>query len=311
MLARSTTRGVPRAFAQVASAISRPQMQGPAPPHSHLHAPPAAPHVRGGGARPLFTAATPQRQRAEPSPSPDLMGIDLSIGGNHPTLRNARHHPAGAVIGRVAFIPLMKGQGSDPTVLFVSKKPKSTSGYVTIEPFTGDVCEGETMFNASRRFLHEETGLSASKDCGESTALLYKEPFSSPTEQRFMAVEVDMKHALNQGVHPEDKYQLAGDEICVLRAPMSRMARDLNHLASEGRVIDPRLHVFAVGAEQAFAASGAGAGMSRISSGVATGLGAAWLVASMVIGGAFMFGNSFGATLELRSTKLVKEHQPQ
>ena len=62
--------------------------------------------------------------------------------------------------------------GSEPIALVLSKKPKSLSGYVTIEPFTGDVCDGETLFNASRRRLLDGTGLSASRALDQSTALI-------------------------------------------------------------------------------------------------------------------------------------------
>ena len=44
-----------------------------------------------------------------------------------------------------------------------------------------------------------------------------RNPFNSQTEQRFLAVEVDMALASNKGVHPGDIYALQGDDIVVIR----------------------------------------------------------------------------------------------
>lgn len=78
-----------------------------------------------------------------------------------------------------------------------------------------------------------------------------KAPWSSPSEQRFMALEVDMQMQQNVGVHPEDIYQNIGkgDDVLVIRAPLASLGQALNQLASEGRVVDQRLAIFAIAAE--------------------------------------------------------------
>jgi hypothetical protein len=43
-----------------------------------------------------------------------------------------------------------------------------------------------------------------------------KEPFSCKTEERFLAVEIDMTKENNARIHPGDIYALKGDAVFVI-----------------------------------------------------------------------------------------------
>jgi len=214
---------------------------------------------------------------------------------------------------RVAFMPVLRQEaGKEPFVLVLSKKPEDTfKGFITIEPFSGEVRKGESLFNASQRILLDGTGLTAGKSLDASTQDINKSNFQqSQGGDLFVAVEVDMRDPKNEGVHPGDKYAMQGDEVVVIRSPISELGQALNQLSSNGRVIDQRLHTFAVGAEiaaQALPSKGF-APASLESLGAV--LGTVWMVGSIIVGGLF-FSSNAGYTISLPGIIPVRGKHPE